>query len=202
MIGPAARRQLSSRARSAASIRRAHSRTACRSNGVDGDGPRAASGAPIEPNMIHVRPRRSALPPHAARRPRRHAPPSPRRPRRRSAIVSAAAPMPGRGRRRRRALGDQPEPPGPRTPLLTSSPPDAGRRHSPTSPELLRRCPAWSMALSPPVESVPGGSEGKELDARVWYAWLPAGEGPSRAHASRRLLSRAGGGSPLVNPNE
>ena len=27
----------------------------------------------------------------------------------------------------------------------------------------------------------PAGSEGNELDARVWYAWLPAGEGPSRA---------------------
>ena len=39
----------------------------------------------------------------------------------------------------------------------------------------------------------PEGSEGNELDVRVWYAWLPAGEGPSRAHASRRLLSRAGG---------
>ena len=43
---------------------------------------------------------------------------------------------------------------------------DAGRRQSPTSPELLRRWPAWSMALSPPVrrpyvEDVPRGQRGQ-----------------------------------------
>ena len=80
-----------------------------------------------------------------------------------------------------------------RMPLTTSSSSDAGRRQSPTSPELLRRWPAWSMALAARRVCPPAGSEGNELDARVWYAWLPAGEGPCRAHASRRLLSRAGG---------